>query len=297
MKDVLSQVRRLPYAPGVYRFRDGRGRVLYVGRATELRSRVASYWADPRDRPHLARMVDGIARVEAVICDSVHEAAWLERNLLEESMPRWNRTPGGQEVPVYLALDAGPARPGLRVARLPGHGTVFGPYLGGLRARLAAAALHRIHPLPYAGSRLTGAERDMADRLGIRVRDRDALAGEIAAVLRREPDAVGRAHRGMEALRDRAAGDLAFERAAKIQAEIAALDWITCPQRAAVLDGPDLTVQGWADGVLVEWTMRAGRLGRWRQRRAREPRTAATPAAWIAFARRNAELAACLMSR
>jgi excinuclease ABC subunit C len=79
MKDVLPQVRRLPNAPGVYRFRDGRGRVLYVGRATELRSRVASYWADPRDRPHLARMVDGIARVEAVICDSVHEAAWLAR--------------------------------------------------------------------------------------------------------------------------------------------------------------------------------------------------------------------------
>jgi hypothetical protein len=97
----------------------------------------------------------------------------------------------------------------------------------------------------------------MADRLGIRVHDRDALAGEIAAVLRREPDAVGRTRRDMEALRDRAAGDLAFERAAKIQAEIAALDWITCPQRVAVLDGPDLTVQGWADGVLVEWTMRA----------------------------------------
>jgi excinuclease ABC subunit C len=148
-----------------------------------------------------------------------------------------------------------------------------------------------------AGSRLTGAERDMADRLGIRVRDRGALAGEIAAVLRREPDAVGRTRRGLEALRDRAAAELAFERAAKIQAEIEALDWITCSQRVALLDGPDLTIQGWADGVLVEWTMRAGRLGRWRQRRAREPRTAATPAAWVAFARRNAELAARLISR
>jgi excinuclease ABC subunit C len=143
---VLPQVRQLPSAPGVYRFRDGRGRVLYVGRATELRGRVASYWSDLRDRPHLARMVAAVARVEAVVCDSVHEAAWLERNLLEESLPRWNRTPGGQEVPVYLVLDDGPAKPGLKVTHLPVPGRIFGPYLGGLRARLALSALHRIHP-------------------------------------------------------------------------------------------------------------------------------------------------------
>src|SRR4051812_27158476 len=117
---VLPQVRRLPAAPGVYRFRDAGGRVLYVGRATGLRSRVASYWSDLGGRPHLARMVAAVARVEALVCDSVHEAAWVERNLLEQRMPRWNRTPGGQEVPVYLLLDDGAATPGLRVAHRPG---------------------------------------------------------------------------------------------------------------------------------------------------------------------------------
>jgi len=48
---------RLPLAPGVYRFRDGAGRVLYLGRATSLRRRVASYWGDLGDRRHLARMM------------------------------------------------------------------------------------------------------------------------------------------------------------------------------------------------------------------------------------------------
>ena len=96
----------LPGEPGVYRFRDDRGRTLYVGRAVDLRRRVLSYWGDLRDRPHLRRMVPRIARVEAVVCDSGHEAAWLERNLLEHRKPYWNRTRGGQEVPVYLRLDA-----------------------------------------------------------------------------------------------------------------------------------------------------------------------------------------------
>src|ERR1700761_8486548 len=92
-----AAVPRLPAEPGVYRFRDARGRVLYVGRATALRARVGSYWSDLRGRRHLTRMVAQVARIEAVACGSVHEAAWLERNLLETAMPRWNRTPGGQE--------------------------------------------------------------------------------------------------------------------------------------------------------------------------------------------------------
>src|SRR5690349_11334535 len=105
----------LPSVPGVYRFRDARGRVLYVGRATELRARVGSYGGDLRDRRHLRRMVPQVTRIEAVACESVHEAAWLERNLLEESLPRWNRTAGGEEVPAYLRLDERPSTPWRRL--------------------------------------------------------------------------------------------------------------------------------------------------------------------------------------
>jgi excinuclease ABC subunit C len=114
-----AAIARLPDGPGVYRFRDTRGRALYIGRAVDLRRRVGSYWADLGDRRHLIRMVPQIASLEAVACDSAHEAAWLERNLLERSKPRWNRARGGAEVPVYIRLDR---RPG--VARLA---VVHGP--------------------------------------------------------------------------------------------------------------------------------------------------------------------------
>jgi hypothetical protein len=64
---LRAVVRRLPAAPGVYRFRDARGRVLYIGRATALRQRVGSYWTDLSDRRHLIRMVPQIVRIEGPV--------------------------------------------------------------------------------------------------------------------------------------------------------------------------------------------------------------------------------------
>jgi excinuclease ABC subunit C len=298
---MRPEIRRLaaglPSAPGVYRFRDARGRALYVGRATELRARVGSYGGDLRDRRHLRRMVPQVARIEAVACESAHEAAWLERNLLEESLPRWNRTAGGEEVPAYLRLDARPATAGLRLTHEPGQPAagvrIFGPYLGGTRARLAVSALHRVHPLAAAGSGLTGAERDLAARRGVTAADRERLAEAVAAVLRRDPVAAAAALADLVRVRDSAAAALAFELAGRVQEEIRALEWATAAQQVTTLERVDLTVQGWADGWLVSFAVRAGRVRSWSQRRcARAPQE--PPAAWAGFARRNAELAATL---
>jgi excinuclease ABC subunit C len=288
------EISRLPREPGVYRFRDAAGRVLYIGRATDLRARAASYFGNLGNRPHLIRMVHRIARVEAVACASVHEAAWLERNLLEDRMPRWNRTPGGQEVPLYLRLDAGPATPGLHLTHLPEKAT-HGPFLGGLRTRVAVRALQKINPLPYAGATLTGAEREMATLYGVRPEDRDRLARALAEVLDRRPQAVREALEALTTRRDQASAALDFERAAKVQEEIEAVEWLTSVQRAFRPAAEDCEVHGWADGVLVSFTVRGGRLAGWRQRRCGPPpHLSRTPPIWQPFAQRNAELAAGL---
>jgi excinuclease ABC subunit C len=292
---------RLPGTPGVYRFRDARQRVLYIGRASALRSRVASYWSDLRDRDHLAAMVTQIARIEAVSCDSAHQAAWLERNLLESSRPRWNRTLGGQESAVFIRLDMRPAGPGLSVAyraEPASQARLFGPYLGGGRARMAVSALNRLLPLSYAGDRLAGADRDMARPRGVAGTDRAALIGSLTEILERQPAAVGWARSQLERLRDRAAAELAYEFAARIQDEMGALDWITCPQRVTAVNSVNFTVSGWSEGVLVQFQIRGGRICRWSQRACSSASAArmlaATPANWRDFAQRNAELAAKL---
>jgi excinuclease ABC subunit C len=298
---------QLPCTPGVYRFRDAQGRVLYVGRATTLRSRVASYWSGLHGREHLALMVARVAAIEAVACDSVHEAAWLERNLLETSLPRWNRTPGGQESAVYIRMDTRPAAPGLCVvsrAKPAAQVRHFGPYLGRQRVRTAITALNRLLPLSATGTRLTGTERDIARARGAtRTRgpisaDRGALISALTAILAREPAAVSDARGGLEQLRDRAAGVLAYEMAARIQDEIVALDWVTCPQKVTTMEPANHAVSGWCSGILVQFQITSGRVCTWSQRGCSMPGAAralaATPRAWGEFMQRTAELAATM---
>lgn len=308
---MRAAIRVLPGAPGVYRFRDSRRRVLYIGRASHLRRRVASYWSGHDGRPHLAAMVPQIAFVDAVECASEHEAAWLERNLLERWLPQWNRTAGGQEVAVCIRVDASARSAGIRVLHVPvaetergdGRAVVrfFGPYLSAARVRLAAAGLHRALPLGYAADGQSGLLRELADRRGVDSADRQALASELCAVLERDEAAVAAAHSQLARLRDAAAAAEAYELAGRIQAELAALGWITCPQRAAMLEPVEARVAGWADGVLVRFDLRGGRLVAWRvlvgrSRSQAEPWLASTPPEWRDFADRNSALAAQLLA-
>jgi len=289
-------VRALPAQPGIYRFRDDAGRVLYLGRATELRSRVGSYWGDLRDRRHLRRMIPRIARIEALVCDSVHEAAWAERNLLERSLPPWNRIAGGLEVPVSIRLDTSAASPRLDVVHTPrpAPGTkIFGPYLGSRKVRAAVSGLQRVHPLPYAATSASAAQRELARLRGVGRADVRELSGAITAVLDRDPSAVESARASLAARRDAAAEALAFEAAARLQEELAALDWVVAPQRVTAPAAPDEDVAGWADDVLVSFRIRGGRLCGWEQRKAARP-AGNTAGTWGQFVQRNAELAAVL---
>jgi excinuclease ABC subunit C len=292
-------VAALPTAPGVYRFRDGAGRVLYVGRAGNLRRRVSSYWGDLTDRRHLRRMVGGVRRIEALECDSAHEAAWAERNLLERSLPPWNRIVGGLEVPVGIRLDPTPAAPRLDVVHehRPAPGMrFFGPYLGSRAARLAVSGLDRVHPLRSAGPTRSAGERELARLRGGQGTPVAQLVTAVAAVLDREPAAVAATLAALAARRDAAAEAQAYEAAARLQEEIEALEWVVAPQRVtAPAGGSDEDVTGWAGEVLVRLRFRGGRLRGWEQERCTRssPGTRA-PAGWTSFLRRNAELAARL---
>jgi excinuclease ABC subunit C len=291
---------RLPLGPGVYRFRDAGGRALYLGRAVSLRRRVASYWSDLGDRPHLSPMVRAIAQVEAVECASEHEAAWLERSLLEQQLLPWNRSAGGQEVEVYLRLDSAARSPGLTLVHEPKAGggvRHFGPYLGGLRVRLAAAAVLRVFPLDYAGA-CAGTARELGRRRGADSADRIVLAAGIGAALSRDPAAIAAVRAQLVARRQLAAAREAYEVAGRIQRELAALDWVTAPQRVVTAEPLDAFACGWADGVLIRFTIRAGRIRGWcsdrRSAADAAPLLAQTPAHWRAFTEQNAKLAARL---
>jgi excinuclease ABC subunit C len=291
----------LPTSPGVYRFRDHRGVSMYIGRATNLRARTASYWGSLKGRARLRRMVPQIAAVEALTCGSVHEATWLERNLLERGLPRWNRARGGHEVPVWLVLDRGPRTPALRLAHAAAPGALnLGPYLGADRARLVRSGVSRVWPLAATGDGLTSSERDIAASRGVRPDDRDWFADSILDALAARDPAVGAWRTGLMQARDRAVDGLAFELARQITDELDVIEWATCTQRVTTTDPVDADVHGWHEGVLVSLEIRAGRMERWHQRlveRAPDAKLEATPQQWREFAGENARLAARLLGR
>ena len=291
----------LPARPGVYRFRDHRGVAMYIGRATNLRTRTASYWGPLKGRARLRRMVPQIATVEALECASVHEATWLERNLLERGLLRWNRARGGQEVPVWLTLDPGPRAPALRLAHAPDANVItLGPFLGADRARLVRSGLHRVWPMAATSAGLTRSERDIAASRGVGPGDRDLFVAMITDALSGGGSAVDAWRAGLLEARDRAVAGLAFELARQITDELDVIDWATGTQRVTTTDPIHADVHGWHSGVLISLEIRAGRMERWHQRTVERPplaRLEATPPPWREFADGNARLAARLLGR
>ena len=223
-----ADLAKLPATPGVYLFVDARGRLLYIGRASSLRSRVRSYWSAGLDRPGLRRMVRRVRRVLAGSCVSEHEAALLERTLLERLDPPFNRTSGVETV-VGVRLSTTPPAISAVVELAPRVGQVFGPYLGWAPTYAAAAALVRLFPVHFCrpAGELDSVQRDLARIRGVSENDLADLSQRAAGVLDRNRSAVIDAVDRVRRDRERAAELRLYERASELQRQIDGLLWIT----------------------------------------------------------------------
>jgi excinuclease ABC subunit C len=155
----------IPDTPGSYQFRDAEGRVLYVGKAKSLRSRLANYFAPPETlAPRTRQMVQAADSVEWIEVQNEVEAVFLEYNLIKKHRPRYNIRYKDDKSYPYLAVtldEAWPRAMVLRGAKRKGV-RYFGPYAHAYAIRETLDLLLRTFPIRTC----TRAKFDRHHRLG-----------------------------------------------------------------------------------------------------------------------------------
>jgi excinuclease ABC subunit C len=140
----------IPDAPGVYRFRDPAGRVIYVGKAKSLRSRVSSYFQDPAHlHQRTATMVSTAGSVEWTVVQTEVEALQLEYSWIKEYDPRFNVKYRDDKSYPWLAVTLNEEFPRVMVGRGPKKKGVryFGPYSHAWAIRETVDLLLRVFPM------------------------------------------------------------------------------------------------------------------------------------------------------
>ncbi|MCA8971470.1 MAG: excinuclease ABC subunit UvrC [Planctomycetes bacterium] len=147
---VVESVRKLPHAPGCYVFKDGRGSVLYVGKAGDLRKRVAAYLKEGGDgRLQMPFLEAEAADVEFVATGTEQEALLLENTLIKKFKPKYNIRLKDDKAFLMLRLDRREDWPWFRFVRRRRNdgATYFGPFASARSIRKTLGLLHKVAPL------------------------------------------------------------------------------------------------------------------------------------------------------
>lgn len=150
MQLPVSSRSDLPPKPGVYQFKNAAGNILYVGKAINLRSRVANYFTRSGDgRAMLPRLVPQIAIIDYIEVVSEFEALLLEAKLIRQHLPKYNSEAKDDKHPLYIVItkETFPRIKTLRKNQLnPKLHTIFGPFQSARSVRYVLSAVREIVP-------------------------------------------------------------------------------------------------------------------------------------------------------
>ncbi|MGE5813798.1 MAG: excinuclease ABC subunit UvrC [Acidobacteriota bacterium] len=158
IRDLKSQIARLPEQPGVYIYYNDAGETLYVGKARVLRDRVRSYLGAYGTSPRHDALLNEAERLETIVTDSVVEALALENHLIKQRQPRYNILLRDDKNYPYLQLTTTEAFPRVLVARrVERDGNVYvGPFMPAWLGRRTMSLTHRLFGIRSCNEEING---------------------------------------------------------------------------------------------------------------------------------------------
>ena len=155
--EVKDKIKLFPHSPGVYRYYDAEGNVIYVGKAKDLHKRVAQYFVSPdRLTRKTAVMVSKIADAEYTVVESEADALLLENNLIKQFKPRYNILLKDSKTYPWICVTAEEFPRVFLTRRLVKDGSrYFGPYSSVVHARNLVEFIHSVYPLRTCRHKIT----------------------------------------------------------------------------------------------------------------------------------------------
>ena len=155
--DIRQKIALFPHSPGVYRYYDAEGNVIYVGKAKDLHKRVAQYFVSPdRLTRKTAVMVSKIADAQYTVVESEADALLLENNLIKQFKPRYNILLKDSKTYPWICVTAEEFPRVMLTRRLVKDGSrYFGPYSSVVHARNLVEFIHAVYPLRTCKHKIT----------------------------------------------------------------------------------------------------------------------------------------------
>ena len=275
VKEARERMPTVPLLPGCYIFRDGKGGVLYVGKAKLLRNRVRSYFGRQDRMPWKTRsMVEKAVTVEYIITDTEIEALVLESNLIKHHRPRYNVVLRDDKSFLYLKVTLNEVYPRVMTTRriLDDGAQYYGPYTSAYSLRDTMNLLNRMFPYRSCALNMEKEyDRPCLDfhikRCAgpcIRAVSQEEYAGIIQQVMRFLEGRPGDVIQNIRVEMREASDALEFERAAVMRDRIRAVERVLERQKITNIRQGDIDVIGFAreeDEACVQvFSIRGGHL-------------------------------------